>query len=331
MSCNLHFTEKMDLKPKAYTQKAMQVEVSDDRNGQRLDNFLARHLRDLPKGALYRLIRTGQVRVNGGRAKPDRKLEAGDTVRIPPVVTRDTSVARVSDAVCEQVKAAILFEDDDFLVVDKPSGMAVHGGSGLPWGLIDAVRQIRPDQFIELAHRIDRETSGCLILARNGQALKSLSEQFRQGKVVKHYLCLLSGKLKQRSLTVEAPIAAGQKGGEKHMHADESGRRATTRFSLLHQYEEGSYVKAEIETGRTHQIRVHAEYLGAALAGDKKYGSAKQRRRWRKLGLRRLFLHAGELRVQTPSGDTMTFSAPLPEPLRIFLDALTEPASYQGK
>lgn len=303
------------------------MEVSRDREGQRLDNFLARQLKDLPKSALYRLIRTGQVRVNGGRAKPDRKLVTGDVVRVPPVITSESSEFRVSKAVCDQVESAILAEDDDHMVVDKPSGMAVHGGSGLPWGLIDVVRQIRPGKFIELVHRIDRETSGCLVLACNGQALRSLSEQFRQGQVVKQYLCLLGGTMKQTTLTVDAPIATGQKGGEKHMRVDESGRQAVTHFSLLQQYREGAYATAEIETGRTHQIRVHAEHLGMPLAGDRKYGNARQTRMWRKRGLRRIFLHASKLELSGPSGETLTFSAPLPDALSRVLGALTLPSA----
>jgi 23S rRNA pseudouridine955/2504/2580 synthase len=305
---------KMDPKPKAYGQKARQVEVSAERNGQRLDNFLARHLKDLPKGALYRLI-------------PDRKLQAGDSVRIPPVVTRNRAETVVSQAVCEQIEAAILYEDSDLLVIDKPSGMAVHGGSGLAWGLIDAIRQVRPDKSIELVHRIDRETSGCLVLACSGLALKSLTEQFREGRVKKRYLCLLSGKLKEPVVEVDAPILAGQSGGEKHMRVDETGRRAVTKFNRLRQYPSACYAQAEIETGRTHQIRVHAEYLGAPLAGDKKYGSDDQRRLWRKKGLGRLFLHAAEIGIYAPDGEPMTFSAPLPAPLKRCLDSLAGSAA----
>lgn len=314
------------MKPKAYDSSAQQgvrqIEVADDREGQRLDNFLARHMRDLPKSALYRLIRTGQVRVNGGRARPDRKLQVGDVVRVPPVVTRDQHETTVSDSVCRQISEAIVHEDNDYIVVDKPYGMAVHGGSGLSWGLIDAIRQIRPDKTIELVHRIDRETSGCLVLACNGDALRSLSEQFRHGTVVKRYLCLLNGRLKEAVVEVDAPIVADREGAEKIMKVDESGKRAITRFTCMQQFPSACYAKAEIETGRTHQIRVHASHIGVPLAGDKKYSNAKQLRFWRKLGLRRLFLHASEISFLSFDGTPLSFSANLPEPLRRCLDVL---------
>ncbi|HUF19817.1 MAG TPA: RluA family pseudouridine synthase [Burkholderiales bacterium] len=308
--------------------------MPEDRDGQRLDNFLARHLKGLPRGALYRLIRTGQVRVNGGRAKPDRKLSAGDTVRVPPVTHREPGEARVSEAVCRQIEAAILHQDDDLIVVDKPSGMAVHAGSGLAWGLIDAVRQLRPGKRIELVHRIDRETSGCLVLACSGNALQSLTEQFREGQVGKRYLSLLSGSLDQAVVEVDAPIAAGRQSGEKHMLVDDSGRAAVTRFTCLEQYPSDAFracfAQAEILTGRTHQIRVHAHHLGAPLAGDRKYGRDADNRSWRDFGLKRLFLHAAEIELTTPSGERVMFSAPLPPELCACLDRLQEQESYKG-
>jgi 23S rRNA pseudouridine955/2504/2580 synthase len=303
-----------------------QVEVPADRDGQRLDNFLARYLKGLPRGALYRLIRTGQVRVDGGRAKPDRKLLAGEVVRIPPVGHREASDVKVSEPVCRQIEAAILHEDDDLMVVDKPSGMAVHAGSGLAWGLIDVVRQIRPNRNVELVHRIDRETSGCLVLACSGEALRTLSEQFREGRVAKRYLCLLCGHLdpplNQQVVEVDAAIVAERKGGEKHMTVDGEGRHAVTRFTVLEQFPRACYAKAEIDTGRTHQIRVHAHHIGAPLAGDRKYGSDADSRYWREKGLKRMFLHAAELGVTAPSGERMSFSAPLPSELRLCLDSL---------
>lgn len=320
----------MDSKPKAYVRQVRELRVPEDRDGQRLDNFLARHLKGLPRGALYRLIRTGQVRVNGGRAKPNRKLAVGDKVRVPPVAHRASGGAKVSDAVCRQVEAAVLYEDDDLIVVDKPSGMAVHGGSGLPWGLIDAVRQIRPKKRVELVHRIDRETSGCLVLACSGDALQRLTAQFREGEVRKRYLCLLSGTLAEPVVEVDVPIAAGRRGGEKHMEVDDEGRDAVTRFTCLERFDGACYATADILTGRTHQIRVHALHLGAPLAGDRKYGSDADNRRWRELGLKRFFLHAAELELTAASGERMTFSAPLPPDLRACLDRLSGQDSYKG-
>ena len=240
------------------------------------------------------------------------------------MITRESSEPVVSQGIRDQVAASIVHEDDDMLVVNKASGMAVHSGTGLAWGLIDAVRQLRPEKSIELVHRIDRETSGCLILACNGSTLGHLSEQFRKGQVKKRYLCLLTGKLPQAVVEVNAPILADQKGGEKHMRIDESGRHAVTRFTCLHQYAGACYASADIETGRTHQIRVHAQSIGMALAGDKRYAKASQLRMWRKLGLRRLFLHAAELTITTNSGEQMTFGAPLPEALKRTLERLAD-------
>lgn len=312
----------MDSKPKAYSQRVKLVEVPADRDGQRLDNFLARQLKDLPRGALYRLIRTGQVRVNGGRSKPDRKLSTGDEVRIPPVEVREPGSTTVSDAVCAQIEASITYEDGDLMVVNKPSGIAVHGGSGLAWGLIDVARQIRPGQSIELVHRIDRETSGCLVLAKNGPALKTLGDQFRQNQVVKRYLCLMDGVLADDSVTVDVPILETRKGGEKFMRADPSGRSASTCFQRLQTYGKATYAQAAIETGRTHQIRVHARHIGAPLAGDRRYSERQAVRTWKDRGLSRLFLHASELEVAGPGGTMLTFSAPLPDDLRNCLDQL---------
>ena len=243
-------------------------------------------------------------------------------VRIPPVVSRNRDDVRVSDAVCAQIESSILHEDDDLMVINKPSGMAVHGGSGLPWGLIDAVRQLRPGKPVELVHRIDRETSGCLVLACNGAVLRDLAEQFRAGTVVKQYLCLMNGRLDEAVVTVDAPILADRTSGEKLMRVDEEGRQAVTRFSCIQQYEAACYARADIETGRTHQIRVHARHLGMPLAGDKKYSNAKQQRFWRKLGLRRLFLHASGLEIIGPGGSQQAFHAPLPQALRRCLDVL---------
>lgn len=312
----------MKPKPKAYAGRVRQIEVPEDRDGQRLDNFLARQLKGLPHGALYRLIRTGQVRVDGGRARPDRKLSAGEVVRIPPVALQEPGSVRVSDEVCRRIEAAILYEDEDFLVVDKPSGIAVHGGSGLAWGLIDVVRQIRPKRSVELVHRIDRETSGVVVMACSGQALQELTRQFREGEVAKRYLCLMSGRLDEADVEVDAPITADRRDGEKQMRVDARGRSAVTRFHRLEQFSRGCLAEAEILTGRTHQIRVHAGHLGAPLAGDRKYGRESDNRYWRKMGLKRTFLHAAEIEVTSVSGERLKFTAPIPPELRRCLDAL---------
>ncbi len=239
MSCQLksQSIKKSDVK---------RVCVSSDRAGQRLDNFLSTQMKGVPKSAIYRLIRTGQVRINGGRCKPDRKLATGDEVRIPPVRSREDVPVTVSAEVMEQVRCAILYEDANYLVIDKPSGMAMHSGSHLPWGLIDAVRQARPGEYIELAHRIDRETSGCVVLARNGPALGRLSEQFRSGTVVKHYLCLLDGRLKEARVAVDVPLLKKHFGDEHLVEADAGGKQALTHFRLLQAFADCSYVGSRI-------------------------------------------------------------------------------------
>ncbi len=296
-----------------------QVEVSSDRDGQRLDNFLSTHLKGLPKSAVYRLIRTGQVRINGGRAKPDRKLQAGDVVRIPPARVNEPGNFTVSDAVIAQLKAAVLFQDQDFLVLDKPVGMAVHSGSGLPWGVIEALRQARPGEFIELAHRIDRETSGCLVLALNGQALRHLSEQFRDGGVKKRYLCLMDGRLPEDLVTVNVPAGKDAYDEEGEVLPENSGKEALTQFRRLQDYPEYSYVEAEIFTGRTHQIRQHAKHLGLPLAGDPKYASKADLKFWKVRGLKRMFLHAHHIEFPDMKGEPLIVNSNLPEPLRSVL------------
>lgn len=298
------------------------VQVSRDRDGQRIDNFLSARLKGVPRPAIYRLIRTGQVRINGGRCKPHTKLAVGDSVRIPPVRESGSGPVPVSPEVQSQVEAAVLFENADYLVVDKPSGMAVHGGSGLPWGLIDAVRQSRPGAFVELAHRLDRETSGCLALALNGQALRHLSEAFRDGRVVKKYLCLLDGRLPEDRLDVDAPIGDAPGEGDFGMRVDAGGKAAQTRFTALERFGDATYAEAELFTGRTHQVRVHAAHLGMPLAGDKRYAETASVTRWSDRGLRRLFLHAHHLQFVDASGEEVLVNAPLPEALKAVLERL---------
>lgn len=298
------------------------VQVNEDHAGQRLDNFLSGQLKGVPRSAVYRMIRTGQVRINGGRARPASRLADGDTVRIPPARVRGERSAAVSERVRDQLRQAVLYEDEDLLVVDKPSGMAVHAGSGLPWGLIDALRQDRPGEYLELAHRLDRETSGCLVLARNGPALAHLSARFRDGAVRKYYLCLMCGRVPQAVMEVDAPLARRRNDPEGRVEVDETGKPSLTRFRLLHQFADYSYVEAELLTGRTHQIRAHARHLGLPLAGDPRYADRKSLKDCRKLGLGRIFLHAHRLAVASPAGEELEFEAPLPDALRRVIDTL---------
>lgn len=300
------------------------VRVDSDHQGQRLDNFLAGQLKGVPKAAVYKMIRTGQVRINGGRARPASRLEQGDEVRIPPARTRESHAAAVSASVRQRLRETILYEDRDVLVINKPAGMAVHAGSGLPWGLIEALRQDRPGEYLELAHRLDRETSGCLLLARNGAALGHLTGQFRDGTVRKHYLCLLDGRLPEDLVEVDAPLSRTDVEFRGPMEVQEDGKKARTRFRLLQRYRDCSYVEAELLTGRTHQIRAHARHLGMPLAGDVKYSSREAVKRWKSRGLGRLFLHAHRLVFSALSGEPMAFDAPLPEPLRAVLNRLEQ-------
>ncbi len=304
------------------TTSVRQVEVSADREGQRLDNFLSTHLKGLPKSAIYRLIRTGQVRINGGRAKPDRKLQAGDVVRIPPARVNEPGNFTVSPEVVAQLHQAILYRDKDFLVLDKPVGMAVHSGSGLPWGVIEALRQAWPDQYIELAHRIDRETSGCLVLALNGQSLRHLSSQFREGTVKKRYLCLMDGRLPEDLVTVNVPAGKDAFDDEGESLSDGSGKAALTQFRRLQDYPDYSYVEAEIFTGRTHQIRQHAKHLGLPLAGDPKYASKADLKWWKARGLKRMFLHAHHVEFLDMNNEPLVVNSNLPENLRAVLISL---------
>jgi 23S rRNA pseudouridine955/2504/2580 synthase len=281
-------------------------------------------LKGVPKSAIYRIIRTGQVRVNGQRSKPSRKLSVGDEVRIPPVRTFETGEAVISRPVLDQITSRIVHQDNDMLVLDKPAGMAVHAGSGLSWGVIDVVRRIFPGLTIDLVHRLDRETSGILILACNGEALNHLSRLFREGELEKYYLCLMDGRLEQDRIEVDAPLSGFMLKGVKRMQVDELGKTALTQFRVLQRFEQGTYAEAELLTGRTHQIRVHAAHTGHALAGDRKYSSAESQAEWRKLGLSRLFLHAHRMVMKDRQGKDMELSVPLEPELKVVLDKLEE-------
>lgn len=299
------------------------VAVPADREGQRLDNFLATRLKGVPKSLIYRLLRTGQVRVNGKRAKPDRRLAAGDEVRLPPVRTAERETAAPPPEQAERVQATIIHEDRDFLVIDKPSGVASHGGSGVSFGAIELLRAARPRDTLELVHRLDRDTSGVLVLARRRSALTALQTEIREGRVSKHYLALLEGRLPQARLTVDAPLRKSVlQGGERMVRVDPEGKPSRSHLRQVEQYADATFTQIALETGRTHQIRVHCAHIGHPLAGDEKYGSREFNRRMREAGLRRLFLHAA--RFEFSIGErSYGFSAPLPDALREVLDRLS--------
>jgi 23S rRNA pseudouridine955/2504/2580 synthase len=307
-------------------QKVRHVTVDEGHAGQRLDNFLAGMIVGAPRGLVYKIIRTGQVRLNGGRAKPSSRLAAGDEVRIPPVALSPATSRNVPAAALEAVKQAILEEDPDFLLLNKPAGMAVHAGSGIQWGLIDVIRELFDQSGIELVHRLDRETSGLLLLARNKQSMRWLQRQFRESKADKRYFCLLDTQLGQPQLVVDQPLLKKTRGGQRIVEVDPTGKTAATEFRLLEALPGCSYVEANLLTGRTHQIRAHAAFLGGALAGDPLYSTKQRLEYWQGLGLKRLFLHAHSLALETRKGCLRRFSSPLPVALDSVLKRLRDPS-----
>ncbi len=302
------------------TSSVIHVEVSDARDGQRLDNFLSARLKGLPRSVVYRFIRTGQVRVNGGRAKAATRLKTGDLVRIPPASVREHRVGQVPQTVLQLLEQAICFESRDIMVVDKPAGMAVHSGSGLSWGVVDAVRQLRPGVNVDLVHRLDRETSGCLLLALGGDSLRDLNQQIKDNRVEKRYLCLLDGKFSKASVEVNEPIGKFERSGQRFMRVDQTGKSAHTTFVSLQHYGHCSLVEAHLHTGRTHQIRVHAAHLGLPLVGDKRYSPVARQKFWKTKGFRRMFLHAHQLRFHSRDGEEHLVSSPLPADLHALLE-----------
>jgi len=300
------------------------VRVDAGSDGQRVDNFLLRELKGVPKSRIYRLLRKGEVRINKGRAKADYRLQLGDEVRIPPVRMSEEEVAPPPpDALLQRIEQAILFEDDGLIVVNKPAGLAVHGGSGLSFGLIEALRQMRPDaRFLELVHRLDRDTSGLIMVAKKRSALVTLHAALRGDGVDKRYLALVVGQWPKRKLRVEAALEKNTlKSGERVVRVSATGKQALTEFRVVEPFAAATLVEARPITGRTHQIRVHAQFGGHPIAGDEKYCDRDHLARFRELGLRRLFLHAAELTIDW-QGRPLTFTAELPPELRQFLEVL---------
>lgn len=300
------------------------VRVADEREGQRLDNFLAGQLKGVPRSLIYRLLRTGQVRVNGKRAKPDTRVGGGDEVRIPPVRTAEPATGGAPAAAqLARIQAAVIFEDRDFLVLDKPAGIAAHGGSGVSHGAIELLRAARPGDTLELVHRLDRDTSGVLVLARRRAALTGLQALIRENRTTKQYLALLMGDLPRAALSVNVPLRKSiLQGGERMVRVDENdGKASLTHFRRIATYEGACLVEATLETGRTHQIRVHSQHLGHPIGGDEKYGDRDFNRRMKAFGLKRLFLHAARFEFDL-GGRAYAFSAPLAADLAAVLDAL---------
>ncbi|MCG8435304.1 MAG: RluA family pseudouridine synthase [Gammaproteobacteria bacterium] len=307
--------------------KVRLVEVHEKDDGQRIDNYLLRELKGVPRSHIYRLLRTGQVRVNKSRIKASHRLAAGDVVRVPPLRLSDRDKpARVPDAMKDRLETSVVYEDDALLAINKPAGMAAHGGSGISFGVIETLRQNRPNApMLELVHRLDRDTSGLLLIAKRRAELRDLHELLRAGKVEKRYLALVKGKWSRRRSRVTAKLRKNIfRGGERMVSVDESGRDAVSDFYPLAQYQDATLVEVRIHTGRTHQIRVHAAHAGHPILGDDKYGDPAANRAFRALGLKRLFLHSHFLGFNRAgaAGGELELSAPLDDELTAVLDTL---------
>lgn len=294
-------------------------EIDSELAGQRIDNFLRTRLKGAPKTLIYRILRKGEVRVNKKRIKPDYRLQDGDLVRVPPIrLSEEKPQATVSDNLKYLVESSILYEDDDLIVLNKPSGLAVHGGSGISLGLIETIRQIRPDaRFLELVHRLDRDTSGCIMVAKKRSALRFLHAALQAKKITKIYHALVEGKWSARKTKVDAPLQKNElKSGERIVKAHPMGKASLTEYKVLKRFDGlATLVEARPITGRTHQIRVHCQFAGHPIIGDDKYGTDPVNREMKGYGIRRLFLHAAELRVPLPSGGRKIFHAPLGDEL----------------
>ncbi len=301
------------------------VEIDSERAGQRIDNFLLTRLKGAPRSLIYRILRRGEVRVNKGRIKPDYRLKAGDSVRIPPVRLGDKKPARPGERVLQQLQDAIIFENSRILVLNKPSGLAVHGGSGLNYGVIEGLRALRPTApFLELVHRLDRDTSGCLLIAKKRSALRRLHEMLRENKMDKRYLALLKGPWSGKKRTVSVPLRKNVlSSGERIVQVDKTGKDAHSVITPVFSGETASLVEIKLETGRTHQARVHAASIGQPIAGDEKYGDEAFNRAMREQGLKRLFLHAKRLTFQLKDDEpAICVEAPLSHELKQLLKKL---------
>lgn len=308
------------------------VRVPEDRAGQRLDNFLLGQLKGAPKSLIYKIVRSGQVRVNGGRAKAETRLEGGDEVRIPPVRLAEAGEKTPPPkGLLAALEAAIVFEDARLLALNKPSGLASHGGSGISHGAIEAMRALRPRESLELVHRLDRDTSGLLVIAKKRSALSELQALLREDDAVdgrgiaKRYLTLLVGRMPDGVMSVDAPLHIGlRQGGERHVQVNAGGKPSLSHFRVLERRGGHSFCEVRIETGRTHQIRVHAQHIGHPVAGDDKYGDEAVNKRLREqTGLKRLFLHAASLEFALDGGRAeYRLEAPLAPELVEVLDRL---------
>lgn len=302
------------------------VTIGEEYQQQRIDNFLRTKLKGVPKSLIYRIVRKGEVRVNKKRIKPDYKLQSGDVVRVPPVkISAEQPLPSAKLNSIAQLNHAIIFEDDRILVINKPSGLAVHGGSGLQFGLIEGLRALRPEaKFLELVHRLDRDTSGCILIAKRRSALRHLHEQLRDNKMNKVYQALVVGQWPENRFKVKAPLVKNQlHSGERIVNVQANGKPSETQYRVLQRFTDATLVEAKPITGRTHQIRVHCLHAGHSIAGDDKYTEQVVNANFTEKGLRRLFLHAHRIDLFHPSTEQrVSFTAPLDPALTHFLEQL---------
>ncbi|NRA59369.1 MAG: 23S rRNA pseudouridine(955/2504/2580) synthase RluC [Psychrobium sp.] len=315
-----------DTPKKEVATKVQFVTIDDNHAGQRIDNFLLTLLKGVPKSRVYRILRKGEVRVNKKRIKPVYRLIDGDIVRVPPVtMSEEKELPNPKLAKIASLESNIIFEDNYLIVMNKPSGIAVHGGSGLKFGLIEGLRALRPDaKFLELVHRLDRDTSGCILIAKRRSTLRALHEQLREKTVEKNYLALVLGQWDKSDKAVNAPLLKNTvQSGERIVRVNPEGKDSYTRFKIEQRFEDCTLIQASPVTGRTHQIRVHTLHTGHPIAGDDKYGDRDFDKKMKALGLNRLFLHSANLRFFHPNvEETMFFEAPLDDVLKRTLAAL---------
>lgn len=298
------------------------VTISTQQVGQRIDNFLVTLLKGVPKSRIYRAVRKGEVRVNKGRIKPEYRLKLDDLVRIPPVQDEEafsSGEKTIPDRLAKVFEESILYEDDDVIVLNKPAKLAVHSGSGIDFGIIDMAQRFHPQgKDLQLVHRLDRDTSGCLLLSKSRQALLPLQEMLRENTMTKIYLALTMGQWRQSETKIDAPLQKNScPTGERMVRVDEEGKEAVTIFTVKQNYPDASLMEIQLLSGRTHQIRVHAQYAHHPVAGDEKYGDFGFNKKMREFGLKRLFLHAYTIKFKSPSTQKeISITAPIPEALQ---------------
>jgi len=301
--------------------------ITEQEAGQRIDNFLIRHFKTVPRSRVYRLLRKGEVRVNRKRIDAEYRLAAGDEVRLPPVrIDAGSEPGQPSTSLLELIEGAVIFQDKHLMVLDKPAGIAVHGGSGMSFGVIEALRISRPRETLELVHRLDRDTSGCLAIARDRATLVALHALIRNSGMHKTYLALVCGNWQLGTKRIDAPLATdNRQHGERHVRVARAGKDSVSVFKPVQFFGSlATLMEVDIPTGRTHQIRVHASFAGHPLLGDDKYGDRERNAELKRQGLKRTFLHAQSLAFEWPgTGVPFHVSAPLPAELSAVLDAIT--------